>query len=202
MDIVGILFYVVVLVFSVILHELAHGLVAYSMGDTTAKDAGRLTLNPIPHIDLFGSILLPLLTYQFGFLVGYAKPVPYNPYNLNDRKYGPAKVAAAGPLANLFLAVLFGLVLRFVPDQYLAPQLQQMFTLVVLLNLQLMVFNLVPIQPLDGHWLLLTFLPDRFQRLKYFMVQYGVFFLILFIVFFLPILRPLIQFLFSVIVGK
>src|SRR3989338_334264 len=96
--------YILAVLYSVILHEISHGLMAYSMGDQTAKHAGRLTLNPIKHLDMFGSVLLPLVTFfAGGFIFGYAKPVPYNPLNLNDQKYGPAKVAAAGPLSNLFL---------------------------------------------------------------------------------------------------
>ena len=84
------------------------------MGDTTAERAGRLTLNPIPHLDLFGSVILPILTMSIGgFMFGYAKPVPYDPSRLNDRLYGPAKVAVAGPAVNLMLAVLFGLSMRF-----------------------------------------------------------------------------------------
>lgn len=202
MEILTILFSVVVVLYSVILHELAHGFVAYSMGDTTAKDAGRLTLNPIPHLDLVGSIILPLITYQLGFLFGYAKPVPYNPLNLNDRAYGPAKVALAGPASNLALAILFGLVLRFLPISYQGSQLVGMFSFVVHLNITLAIFNLVPIPPLDGHWLLLTFLPQRFAALKYFIVRYGVFLFILFVLFFFRFLLPLINFLFTVIVGS
>src|SRR3989344_889494 len=154
-----ILFYVVVVLYSVILHEISHGLMAYSMGDPTAKYAGRLTLNPIKHLDMFGSVLLPIMTYLGGgFLFGYAKPVPYNPLNLSDQKYGPAKVALAGPLSNILLAVLFGLVIRFIPG--IPLDLELLFARIVYLNLGLAIFNLVPIQPLDGHWLLLTFLPD------------------------------------------
>src|SRR3989344_3815513 len=116
MMVVQIIFYAVVILYSVILHEIAHGLMALSMGDSTAKYAGRLTLNPVKHLDLFGSVLLPLMTFLAGgFIFGYAKPVPYNPLNLNDQKYGPAKVAAAGPLSNFMLAVLIGLFLRFAP---------------------------------------------------------------------------------------
>src|SRR3989344_8429104 len=108
--------YGLVILFSIVLHEVAHGVAAHSLGDPTAKNLGRLTLNPIKHLDLFGSIILPVMTYWAGgFIFGYAKPVPYNPLNLNDQKYGPAKVAAAGPLSNFMLAVLIGLFLRFAP---------------------------------------------------------------------------------------
>lgn len=207
MSIPELLFGIVAFIFSVIIHEISHGLMAQSMGDTTARDAGRLSLNPIKHIDLFGSILLPLmmivLARYTGFPVvfGYAKPVPYNPLNLSDQKYGPAKVAIAGPLSNLILAVLFGLVLRFLPGLE-GSLLYDLFSDVVYINLLLAVFNLVPIQPLDGHWLLLTFLPARWAEVKYFLVRYGVFLFLFFIVFFSRVLSPLINFLFTVIVGR
>ena len=107
---------ILVVLFSIVLHEVAHGAVANHLGDPTAKNLGRLTLNPFKHLDLFGSVLLPLMTFFIGgFVFGYAKPVPYNPNNLSDRKYGPARVALAGPLTNIAIAVLFGLVIRFLP---------------------------------------------------------------------------------------
>src|SRR6266700_2105771 len=117
MDITITIFSLIVLLFSVIIHELAHGYVAYSLGDPTAKYQGRLTLNPISHLDLFGSILLPLLLFlaQSPVLVGWAKPVPINPYNFTDQKWGTLKVALAGPLTNIALALVFGLCVRFIP---------------------------------------------------------------------------------------
>ena len=197
-----IIFGIIVVVFSVVLHEVAHGSVAYSLGDSTAKDLGRLTLNPLKHLDWFGSVLLPLFTFWAGgFFFGYAKPVPYNPLNLSDRKYGPAKVALAGPAVNLALAVLFGLLLRFLPLALHATILPQLFQFVVFLNLTLALFNLMPVPPLDGHWLLLTFLPDRYQAFKLFLIRYSVFIFIFFLFFIFPLLFPLINLLFKVIVG-
>ena len=116
MEITITIFSLVVLLFSVIIHELSHGSVANSLGDPTAKYAGRLTLNPLKHLDPFGSVILPLLLFlmQSPVLVGWAKPVPINPYNLRDQKWGHIKVAAAGPLSNIALAVFFGLIIRFV----------------------------------------------------------------------------------------
>jgi Zn-dependent protease len=110
-------FQIIVLVFSAIAHEYMHGYVAYSLGDPTAKNAGRLTLNPLAHLEWFGSFFLPLIMIitQMPFVFGWAKPVPYNPYNLRDRKYGDAKVALAGPLTNFIIALFFGLFLRFFP---------------------------------------------------------------------------------------
>lgn len=202
MSFVIILFKVIVVLFSVVLHEVSHGAMAHSLGDNTAKDLGRLTLNPFKHLDLFGSIILPIFTFLVGgFVFGYAKPVPYNPLNLRDRKYGPAKVAFAGPAVNLILAVLFGLVLRFLPALLSLTALPQLLQFVVLLNLVLAIFNLMPVPPLDGHWLLLTFLPDRFANFKMTYARYGLLFFFIFLLFIFPLLLPLINFLFKVIVG-
>ena len=202
MDFLQIIFYILVVLFSVVLHELSHGVVANSMGDNTAKDLGRITLNPLKHLDWFGSVLLPLFTFWIGgFVFGYAKPVPYNPANLNDRKYGPAKVALAGPAVNIIIAGLFGLVLRFLPMSLEATMLPQLLSFIVLLNLILAIFNLMPIPPLDGHWLLLTFLPTRFTAVKVFIMRYSLVLFFIFLIFIFPIIFPLINLLFRVIIG-
>ncbi len=187
MDIVITIFSLVVLLFSVIIHELAHGSVAYSLGDPTAKYEGRLTMNPLKHLDPFGSVLLPLLLFISGssFLVGWAKPVPINPYNFRDQKWGSLKVALAGPASNMALALVFGLVIRFIPVEFFiaAPGMFQMFAFVVQINIMLALFNLIPIPPLDGHWILFALLPDSFNQMKMFLQQYGIFILI-FLIFF------------------
>ena len=198
-----ILFRILVVLFSVVIHEVSHGVMANSLGDPTAKKLGRLTLNPIKHLDIWGSILLPIITYQIGgFIFGYAKPVPYNPYNLRDRKFGPAKVALAGPLSNIIIALIFGIFLRFLPDLGYFSILSQLFSFIVLLNLVLAIFNLMPIPPLDGHWLLLTFVPDRFYRFKRFFVQYGLVLFLIFLVFIFPLLFPIIIFLHRLITAR
>src|SRR3989344_5480704 len=117
MDITITIFSLIILLFSVVIHELSHGSVANSLGDPTAKYAGRLTLNPLPHLDMFGSIILPLLLFISGspVLVGWAKPVPINPYNFKDQKFGSFKVSIAGPLTNFALALVFGLAIRLMP---------------------------------------------------------------------------------------
>ena len=196
-------FQIVVFLFSVVLHEVAHGAAANAMGDNTAKDLGRLTLNPVKHIDLFGSIVLPLLAYLGSagtFVFGYAKPVPYNPNNLNDRRFGPAKVAFAGPAVNLVLAVVFGLIIRFLPSS-LGATLPTLLGYIVWVNLLLAVFNLMPIPPLDGHWLLLTFLPASANVFKLWLVRYGMVLFVFFLFFIFPQLLPLINLLFRIIVG-
>ena len=197
-----IIFNILVVLFSVVLHEVSHGIAANSMGDTTAKDLGRITLNPFKHLDWFGSILLPFISYWAGgFIFGYAKPVPYNPANLRDQKYGPAKVALAGPAVNMVIALLFGFTLRFLPASLEATILPQLFSFIVNLNLVLAVFNLMPIPPLDGHWLLLTFLPNRFAAAKVFILRHGLILFLIFLFFIFPLIYPLIPLLFRVIVG-
>ena len=154
-----IIFSIVVLVVSIILHEVAHGYMANYLGDPTARLAGRLTLNPIAHVDPVGSIILPALLAITGspLLIGYAKPVPYNPYNLRG-KFGETLVAASGPGTNLLLALLFGLIIRFGAVSMTAPMLGA-FTIVVYVNLVLALFNLIPIPPLDGSKVLSGILP-------------------------------------------
>lgn len=176
---------------------------ANSLGDPTARNAGRLSLNPLKHIDMFGSIFLPLMLYlvRSPFVVGYAKPVPYDPTMLNDRKYGPAKVAIAGPVSNLLLALLFGLTFRFLPDAFSSPLIPELLRFVVGLNIFLAIFNLFPVPPLDGHWLLMTFLPHRFDAVKVFMYKYSLILLFVFIIFIFPLLLPLVGLVFTLITG-
>jgi len=196
-----IIFQIIVLVFSAIIHEYMHGWMADRLGDPTAKNMGRLTLNPIPHIDLFGSILLPfvLVATGAGFVFGWAKPVPYNPYNLRDQKYGGAKVAVAGPLGNLITAIFFGLILRFFPIQNVI--LATLLAIIVQINLVLMIFNLVPIPPLDGSKVIQPFLPYSWQVKFAEMEKYGMFVILLFVMFGFFIIVPIINFLFKLIVG-
>lgn len=208
MDIVITLFSLIVLLFSVVIHELAHGSVAYSLGDPTAKYQGRLTLNPIKHLDLFGSVILPLalliITGGQGPVFGWAKPVPINPLNLRNQRWDSLKVAIAGPLSNLAVALLFGLLIRFSPDILFSiiPGLFLIFSFIVQINIVLAFFNLIPIPPLDGHWILFTFLPDSFSVFKSFLQQYGFFILIL-IIFFggLGGLYNVVEYIFHIITG-
>lgn len=153
---INVIFGLVILIVSVILHEVAHGYMANWLGDPTARLAGRLTLNPLSHIDPIGSILLPLVLVVTGspFLIGYAKPVPYNPYNLPGR-WDEGLVAFAGPGTNIILALIFGLALRF-GGAVLSPEMASAFATIVFLNMLLALFNLIPIPPLDGSKVLST----------------------------------------------
>jgi len=200
------IFIILILLFSVIIHEVSHGLMADYLGDPTAKLAGRLTLNPINHLDPIGSILVPLLLIisQAGIVFGWAKPVPVNPYNLRDKVYGQAKVALAGPLANIFMALFFGIILRFIPYLFSAQvgiNLMTILSYIVWINLILAIFNLLPIPPLDGSHILFTFLPKQFDSLKTFLYQYQLFILLIFIFFFFPIIIPLVNGAFYLITG-
>lgn len=170
-------FSLIVLLFSVILHEVAHGSVALKLGDHTAKYAGRLTLNPLKHIDPFGTIILPalLILTKSPFVIGWAKPVPVNPYNLRDPKWGMLKVSLAGPLANFSVAVIFGLISRFVP---LPETTAMLFGLIVIYNFAWALFNLLPIPPFDGSHIFFSFLPPSFDGVKIFLHKYGLFILI------------------------
>ncbi len=223
------IFFIVALIFSAIVHEYAHGWVAMKLGDHTAEDAGRLTLNPIPHLDPIGSILLPmlLLLSKTGFFIAWAKPVPYNPNNLRDQKYGDLKVALGGPGSNLALALFFGILARLLPlahqfkltlaanvlmsdgDAVLGlmqgQPLAAMFVLSIIfcfVNLALMIFNLIPLPPLDGSKIILPFLSYRNQMRYHQLSAYG--FIIILVLAYLGVFSLLmvpLSLIFSLITG-
>ncbi|MFA6386905.1 MAG: site-2 protease family protein [Candidatus Paceibacterota bacterium] len=197
-------FSLVILLFSIIIHEIAHGSVALFLGDSTAKREGRLTLNPLKHLDLFGSIILPLFlllaTRGQGPIFGWAKPVPVNAYNLKDQKWGMIKVSLAGPAANFAVAILFGLVIRFIdlPQALLIP-----FTIITVYNFLWALFNLLPIPPLDGSHIIFSFFPRNRQwmDIKNFLYQYGTIILIFFIFFGIGFLSDIATTLFRLVAG-
>lgn len=207
MDATNAIFYIVILIMSIVIHEVSHGFMAEYFGDDTARNAGRLTLNPLKHIDLFGSILLPavLILSHAGFLFGWAKPVPYNPNNLRNRKWGTIAVASAGVMANFFIAIIFGLVLRLAPNfahGFILPANFYFITsVIVIINLALGIFNLVPIPPLDGSKILFSFLPERAFNFILAYEQYSLILLLVFIVFFSDYLYPILAFLFHLVTG-
>lgn len=178
---------IVILIFSVIVHEVMHGYIALMFGDHTAERAGRLTLNPIPHIDPIGTILLPgvlllipLLTGTSpGFLIGWAKPVPVNPLNFRELRKGEIMVSLAGILSNFALALVFAVLYHITNALTPSPLAREIFEFGAQINLVLAVFNLLPIPPLDGSKVLIALLPYKaaqtFERISF---QYGIFILI------------------------
>ena len=185
------IFVILVLVFSIIIHEVAHGYAANALGDPTARLEGRLTLNPISHIDPLGSVLIPGILVLSGapILFGWAKPVPYNPYNLKNQRWGEAPVAGAGPGVNLAIAVFFGLLIRVMSETgSLTGPFLELSAYVVYMNILLALFNLIPLPPLDGSKILKALLPARlafsYAKIEETMMRFGllVTFLLLFIV--------------------
>ncbi len=202
------IFSIIILIFSVVVHELSHGVASYMLGDNTAKYQGRLTLNPFKHLDLFGSFVLPALTYiSGGFIIGWAKPVPYNPYNLKNQRWGEAIVAFAGPFSNFVIALFFSLLIRFnfifsfVGFDF-NQSLYVIFISIILTNLTLMVFNLFPIPPLDGSKILYSFFPNSLHHLRSKMESYGPMFLILFVFFLWEFVTPIVFILFKLLTGQ
>ena len=196
-------FYILIVLFSVVIHEVSHGFMANILGDPTAKMQGRLTLNPVKHLDLFGSIILPAVLYFTGApVLGWAKPVPFNPYNLKAGKWGPALVAVVGPVSNLLVAIFFSVMIRLnLEFAFASTVFNQLCLLVVSLNVILAIFNLIPIPPLDGSKVLFATLPYKLRHIETFLEQYGFFLIIFFLLFGASIILPIQQFLVSLLVG-
>lgn len=197
---------------SVVVHEFAHGYAAYLLGDNTARAQGRLTLNPIKHLDPFGSVILPLLLIitNSPFVLGWARPVPYNPDNLRNRRTGTLIVAIAGIIANLLLVVIFGLAIRyagllgvppFIPNPIFAHPFYKITGIIVIVNLVLAIFNLVPIPPLDGSKILFALLPVQLRSVESFLERWGIFVLLFFIIFLWSMVLPLVSYAFSFVTG-
>lgn len=206
------LFIIGILILSVVVHEVSHGYIAEILGDPTARMAGRLTLNPLKHLDPLGSVIIPalLVITNAGILFGWAKPVPYNPYNLQrGGRFAEAFVAGAGPAVNLLIAIVFGLLVRFGGSFGLPTSFVELAAIVVYINIILAVFNLIPVPPLDGSKVLTALLPHglyvRYMAFQDFMARYGMLamigFLLLFIYFLWPFFRAFIQFFFYLITG-
>lgn len=189
-----------ILIFSVVIHEVAHGWVALKCGDTTARDLGRLTLNPIPHIDLFGSILVPLLSILTTgrVFIAWAKPVPVDPRNFKNFRKDDSLVTSAGPISNLiiaFICSLFVILFYYIAIILSPPKesvgfeflnyMYKMFSAGIFLNVSLAIFNLVPIPPLDGSHLLANLLPESLS-LKYRQIGFFGVFLILILFYYIP----------------
>ena len=182
----------VVFVFSLVVHENAHGLAAERYGDPTARAAGRITMNPLAHIDLVGTVIVPIIMFVSKIpLIGWAKPVPVNSANLRNPIVHNAYVAAAGPASNFLLAVLgtvLWIIVRLIFKHF--PVLLEgggntllffdiLCNWLILINCVLGVFNLIPVPPLDGHWILFRYLPPRYAEMLAAIRPYGFFILIL-----------------------
>jgi len=202
-----IIFEFVVLLFSAVIHEVSHGFVAEWLGDPTARNAGRLTMNPIVHLDLFGSVLMPVSLYILSggqFFFAAAKPVPFNPGNLKDPKWGSAMIGAAGPGANVLIAIIFGIIAQVgIAAGLLSATLAAFFDVIIYINILLAVFNLVPIPPLDGSRVLFALLPTNESTFRFmrFMERYGLVLVLFFVFFGFSIIIPIINSLYSLIAG-
>ncbi len=180
-------------------HEFAHGLVAYAMGDSTAKDAGRLTLDPLKHIDPLGFIMLILVRF------GWAKPVPINENNFRNKNLGLFFVSIAGISANILLALIFHLIAYFTEDAVNLTGYSQVMSNIVMINIMIAAFNLLPVPPLDGSKIIYSFLPQKWRYNFYKYESYGSIILIILLitggvrVFLSPVISLIISFLNSVI---
>lgn len=179
------IFRILIIIFSIVIHEVSHGFMALALGDHTAEREGRLTFNPIKHFDFIGSFVVPLLTINTPFAFGWAKPVPYNPHNLRDQVWGEAKVAFAGPGSNLFIAFVFSMLIRLgnAGTIMLSPAVIQILVWIIIINISLAVVNLIPLYPLDGSRILFTVLPYHMRHVQEFMMRYMFVFLAFFLLF-------------------
>lgn len=193
---------IIILIFSIIIHEISHGFMADRLGDPTPRLQGRLTLNPIKHVDPVGSIIVPLITSLSGFTFGWAKPVEYNPYNLKNKRQGEFLIAIAGPLSNLFLALIFGTIIRFaISGATFNTPFIEICSYIVIINLVLAIFNLIPLPPLDGSKLLFAWLPNQYGQIRMMMETYAPIFVLIVVFFLWKFVAPIIPWAFKLITG-
>lgn len=197
------IFIILILLFSVVIHEVSHGYAALALGDHTAEYEGRLTLNPMKHLDPVGSFLIPLLGYlSGGIIIGWAKPVPFNPYNLRNQRWGEALVAVAGPLSNLVIAVIFAVIIRAGLGANFATQPFLFLTgYLVFINIILAIFNLIPIPPLDGSKIFFALLPNGLQNFRRSLERYGMVLVLIFVFVLWRFIAPLATSIFTLLVG-
>jgi Zn-dependent protease len=195
---------IIILILSVVIHEVSHGYMADRLGDPTPRLQGRLTLNPIRHLDPVGSVLVPLIlaVTNAGFIFGWAKPVEYNPYNIKNKRQGEFLIALAGPLSNIFIALIFSLIIRAVANvsSEMTPFLE-ISIYIVLINLILALFNLIPLPPLDGSKLLFSILPQQYGRFRMVLEQYSPIFILIVVFFLWRIISPVVPAVFKIFTG-
>lgn len=185
---------------SVVIHELSHGYVAELLGDPTPRLQGRLTINPLKHLELFGSFIVPVITSFAGFTFGWAKPVQWNPYNVKNKRWGELLISIAGPLSNLVVAIVFGLLLRFGIDSFSTPFIQ-IVSYIVVINISLAIFNLVPLPPLDGSKIFFSLLPPHLLYIREAMERYALLTFFIVVFFAWRFVEPIIPFIFNIIIG-
>lgn len=187
-SVIGIIFLVVILAISITCHEFIHAYVSFVLGDDTAHLHGRMSLNPLAHIDPFGTVLLPILLFLAGLpIFGAAKPVPFNPSRLRFGEWGSAMVAASGPLTNLALAAFISLWLRLLPVTGMAQDFLELF---IMVNIGFFVFNMIPFPPLDGSRVLYAIAPDGLRRIMMQIESFGLFGIMIFIFVLFPFISP------------
>lgn len=185
---------------SVVIHELSHGYVAELLGDPTPRLQGRLTLNPLKHLDPVGSFIVPIITSFAGFTFGWARPVQWNPYNVKNKRWGELLISIAGPLSNFLIAIVFGLVVRFW-GVMLSSSFIQISLYVIGINVALAVFNLIPLPPLDGSKVFFAILPRKFYYIREIMERYSIFLFLMLIFFLWRFVEPVILIIFKIITG-
>jgi Zn-dependent protease len=193
---------IAILILSVVIHEVSHGFMADRLGDPTPRLQGRLTLNPIKHLDPMGSFIVPLLTSMAGFTFGWAKPVEYNPYNIKNKRQGEFLIALAGPLSNIFIALIFSLIIRAtLAYGGEAGPFVEISIYIVVINLVLAIFNLIPLPPLDGSKLLFSALPQQYGRFRMMLEHYSFIFILVVVFFLWQVVSPLVSVVFRLFTG-
>jgi Zn-dependent protease len=192
---------IAILILSVIIHEVSHGYMADRLGDPTPRLQGRLTLNPLKHLDPVGSFVVPLLTSLAGFTFGWAKPVEYNPYNIRNKRAGEFLIALAGPFSNIAVALIFSLIMRAVVANSGVTPFVEVSAYIVLINLVLAVFNLIPLPPLDGSKLLFSVLPSQYGRLRMTLETYGPIFILIVVFVLWKAISPIVPVIFKLFTG-
>jgi Zn-dependent protease len=189
-----------ILIMSIVLHELSHGYVAEFLGDPTPRLQGRLTLNPLKHLELFGSVIVPIVTSLAHFPFGWAKPIQWNPYNVKNKRVGELLISLAGPLANILIALVFGFVIRSgaltLPDSFILIS-----SYIVMINITLAVFNLIPIPPLDGSKILFSILPPKLSYVRTAFEKYSLVLVAILLFVLWRFIEPIIPFIFKVFTG-